>query len=85
MPGIRERELLMNANHSQMCKFASPFHPDYVMVAKNLAELAERAVGAPNVVQSSGIIRSGSLIPGESLLQPAFSLMSNFFTSMIYD
>jgi len=80
MPGIRERELLMNANHSQMCKFASPFHPDYVMVAKNLAELAERAVGASNAVQSSGIIPSGIPIPGENLHQPVtyikFSLLA---------
>jgi hypothetical protein len=63
-----------------MCKFASPFHPDYVMVTKNLAELAERAVGVPNGVQSYGIIPCGIPIPGENLLEPAFSLISNFLS-----
>lgn len=78
MTGTRERELFINANHSQMCNLASPFHPDYLMVTRNLAELAERAVDAQNIIRSFGNISSDSQTSGENSQKPALFHTSFF-------
>jgi hypothetical protein len=44
LPGLREKQIPMDADHVGICKFASMDGSDYKQVASNLIELANYAV-----------------------------------------
>jgi hypothetical protein len=44
LPGLREKQIPMDADHVGICKFASLDGSDYKQVAFNLIELANHAV-----------------------------------------
>lgn len=44
LPGERETQIAIDADHANVCKFPSIDGDDYEQVADNLVDLAERAV-----------------------------------------
>ena len=46
LPGGRETQIAVEANHSTICKFSSATDDNYEQVADNLVDLVERAVEA---------------------------------------
>lgn len=44
LPGTREKQIPLDADHSKICKFESEDSPIYKQVADNVSELAERAI-----------------------------------------
>ena len=46
LAGLRERQIPMDANHTDVCKFSSADGDDYDQVSYNLVRLTKRAVEA---------------------------------------
>ena len=44
LPGSREQQLPLEADHSEVCKFVSPSDSNYEMVIGNLSEMVENAL-----------------------------------------
>lgn len=44
LPGGREKQIALDADHANVCKFPRVDDDDYEQVADNLVDLAERAV-----------------------------------------
>jgi hypothetical protein len=65
--GSHEKQIPIDADHRQMCKFGSDVDPAYDQVSKNLIDLIERATRLDNRKTSSTLVDSSMQAKAEGL------------------